>query len=113
MVKNNKLLESYLSNRKQYVDINNVKSKYKQIACEVPKVSVLGPLLFLIYINDLPNCCPSGNSRIFADDTTVFFTAKNSDEILRKGQIIMAQMNSWFIANKLTLNTSKSSFIVF
>ena len=111
--KTNKLLESYLSNRKQYVEINNVKSKYKQITCGVPQGSVLGPLLFLIYINDLPNSCPSGNSRIFADDTTVFFTAKNRDEILRKGQIIMAQMNSWFIANKLTLNTSKSSFIVF
>ena len=69
--------------------------------------------MFLIYINDLPKSCPSGNSRIFADDTTVFFNAKSSDEILRKGQLIMSQMNSWFKANKLTLNANKSSFIVF
>ena len=109
----NKLLESYLSNRKQYVEINNTKSSYKPITCGVPQGSVLGPLLFLIFINDLPNCCPSGNSRIFADDTTVFFKAKNSTEVRNKGQLIMSQMNTWFITNKLTLNASKSTFIIF
>ena len=111
--KTNKLLESYLTNRKQYVQIGNAKSKCKPITCGVPQGSVLGPLLFLIYINDLPNSCPDGNTRIFADDTTIFFNAKKSDEILRKGQLIMNKMNSWFIANKLTLNASKSTFIVF
>ena len=83
--KTNNLLQSYLSNRKQYVEINGTKSNHRPITCGVPQGSVLGPLLFLIYINDLPNCCQSGNTRIFADDTTVFFNAKNSDEILKNG----------------------------
>ena len=109
----NKLLSSYLTNRKQYVEINGHKSSFKQITCGVPQGSVLGPLLFLLYINDLPGCCPSGNFRIFADDTTVFFKAKNGNEILMKGQAIMEQMKNWLIANKLTLNAKKSSFIIF
>ena len=111
--KANQLLESYLTNRKQFVELNNHKSSYKSITCGVPQGSVLGPLLFLIYINDMPNCCPSGNTRIFADDTNVLFKAKNADEISSKGQVIMEQMNKWFMANKLTLNAKKSSFIIF
>ena len=111
--KANQLLASYLSNRKQFVELNNHKSAYKPITCGVPQGSVLGPLLFLIYINDLPNCCPLGDTRIFADDTNVLFNATNADEILRKGQVIMEQMNNWFVANKLTLNAKKSSFIIF
>ena len=74
--KTNKLLESYLTNRKQYVQIGNTKSKCKPITCGVPQGSVLGPLLFLIYINDLPNSCPDGNTRIFADNTTIFLMPK-------------------------------------
>ena len=111
--KANQLLASYLSNRKQFVELNNHKSAYKPITCGVPQGSVLGPLLFLIYINDLPNCCPLGDTHIFADDTNVLFNATNADEILRKGQVIMEQMNNWFVANKLTLNAKKSSFIIF
>ena len=105
--KANQLLESYLTNRKQFVELNNHRSSYKSITCGVPQGSVLGPLLFLIYINDMPNCCPSGNTRIFADDTNVLFKAKNADEISSKGQVIMEQMNKWFMANKLTLNAKK------
>ncbi|CAL4075314.1 unnamed protein product, partial [Meganyctiphanes norvegica] len=67
------LFESYLNNRKQYVHIDNCKSKTRSISCGVPQGSVLGPLIFLIFINDLPNCSPSGKFRIFADDTNVFF----------------------------------------
>ena len=111
--KANQLLASYLTNRKQFVEINNHKSSYRPITCGVPQGSVLGPLLFLIYINDLPNCCPLGDTRIFADDTNVLFSSKNADDILRKGQVIMEQMNNWFVANKLTLNAKKSSFIIF
>ena len=68
-----KLFTSYLSERKQYTVIEKNRSHTSKISCGVPQGSVLGPLLFLLFINDLPNCCPSGKIRIFADDTTVFF----------------------------------------
>ena len=55
------LFKSYLSNRTQYVQIENCKSKTRTVSCEVPQGSVLGPLFFLLYINDLPNCCPTSN----------------------------------------------------
>ena len=68
-----KLLKSYLSNRKQFVKIGKSKSELRQISCGVPQGSVLGPLLFILYINDLHKACSSGNTRIFADDTNIFF----------------------------------------
>ena len=69
-----RLFRSYLRNRKQYTVIENIKSKSCNINCGVPQGSVLGPLFFLLFINDLPNCCPTGSIRIFADDTNIFFS---------------------------------------
>ena len=68
-----KLFKSYLSNRNQYTVTENNKSQISNIECGVPQGSVLGPLFFILFINDLPNCCPLGKVRIFADDTNVFF----------------------------------------
>ena len=107
------LFKSYLSNRTQYVQIDNIKSKTKPITCGVPQGSVLGPLLFLLFINDIPNCCTSGNFRIFADDTNVFYKCKNTNEIVEIGKNIMTSLNDWFRANKMTLNTDKTSFTIF
>ena len=107
------LFRSYLSGRKQYVNIDNCKSKTRSITCGVPQGSVLGPLFFLLFINDLPNCCPSGKVRIFTDDTNVFFHCNSIKELIELGQTIMNQLHSWFTANKLTLNTDKSSFTIF
>ena len=107
------LFRSYLSDRKQYTVIENIKSKSCNINCGVPQGSVLGPLLFLLFINDLPNCCPTGKIRIFADDTNVFFHSNNIEDLINNAKMIMLQLNSWFVSNKLTLNTSKSSFTIF
>ena len=66
--------KNYLTGRTQYVLYNNTQSSKQYITCGVPQGSVLGPLLFLIYINDIPNCLKHSKSIVFADDTTIFAT---------------------------------------
>ena len=107
------LLESYLSDRKQFVQIEKSKSRTRSVSCGVPQGSVLGPLLFLLFINDLPVSCPMGKVRIFADDTTIFFHSDSIENIIETASTIMTQLTSWFNANKLTLNADKSSFTIF
>ena len=106
------LLNSYLSNRSQKCHIKGFLSSEKTIRCGVPQGSILGPLLFLLYINDLLQCSSKTKPRLFADDTnltasgvsvTNFEAAVNSDlENLRK----------WLIANKLSLNVAKTEFML-
>ena len=96
------IFKSYLSNRKQYVNIENCKSQTRSMSHGVPQGSVLGPLFFLLFINDLPKCCPDGKVRLFADDTTIFFHCNNINDLNLRGKNIMIQLTTWFNANKLT-----------
>merc|ERR1711915_10949 len=75
--------------------------------------SVLGPLFFILFINDLYKCCPDGKVRLFADDTTIFFHKNNIKDIIITGKLIMTQLATWLKANELTLNAEKSYFTIF
>ena len=77
----NKLLKSYLSNRKQYVSINGFDSEVKDVSCGVPQGSSLGPLLFLLYINDFRFCLSKTSSGHFADDTFIIYNSKKAKTI--------------------------------
>ena len=109
----NNLIKSYLSNRKQYVQIGDTKSNLLDINCGVPQGSVLGPLLFLIYVNDIANCNPHGLIRLFADDTNVFIESKQIESLYNDAENVLKYLDKWFRANKLTLNIEKNNFIIF
>ena len=92
--------------------MNNNKSNLRHISCGIPQGSVLVPLLFIIYINDLANCCSIGKIGIFADDTAVYFSCTDIREFLQLAITIMKQLDKWFAANLLTLNTEQSYYCI-
>jgi len=107
----NNWLQSYLSQRSQYVEINSVKSHICPIECGVPQGSILGPLLYLIYVNDIANST-SGNILSFADDTSLYISDSNLKHLFTKSNTEMHKLYEWFCANRLSLNPSKTKFIV-
>src|SRR2546425_7369994 len=107
-------LSSYLSNRQQFIVINGASSGLLTNSYGVPQGSVLGPLLFLVYINDLGsipelNACP----KLFADDTNIFVRSKNLGDLKIKGQNAINKISDWMFANNLTLNSEKSYYMIF
>ena len=102
----NCMLSPYLDNRKQYVSFNNINSSTENIECGVPQKSILGPLLFLIYINDLPNCLKT-DPRYFADDTSLLIDGKNFADVESATNSTLSHISRWMIANSLTVNPKK------
>ena len=103
---------SYLANRQQTVSVNNVTSTPVNISCGVPQGSVLGPILFLLYINDFHSCSDFFDF-LFADDTNLFSKHKSLSSLEALINVELINVNSWLCANKLSLNVDKSSFVVF
>ena len=104
------LLTNYLENRQQYVEHNQIRSSTKELKTGVPQGSVLGPFLFLIYINDLPLVFEKSKISLFADDTTVYNMGMNSEKEITED---VRKMRNWFDVNKLTLNVEKCESISF
>ena len=104
---------SYLKDRTQFVSCNNTSSVIKPISSGVPQGSVLGPLLFLIYINDLPNALKKLNFYLFADDTNLFYKSDNLDELQKTVNKELKNIVVWLNANRLALNVSKTNFVIF
>ena len=104
---------SYLSNRKQLVKVNDCNSDYVTINTGVPQGSILGPLLFLIYVNDLTRSSQIASFILYADDTNLFFSDKDVNSLIQKANTELEKVCHWFRANMLQLNSSKTKFMVF
>ena len=105
--------ESYLSSRKQFTSISVTHSEQMFISCGVPQGSILGPLLFLVYVNDINNAIKTGHPILFADDTNLLFMDKNLNRVKVSVNKEMVHISQWFIVNKLSINVAKTKFIIF
>lgn len=108
-----KWLIHYVKNRYQYVSMNGLDSKKNAIQFGVPQGSILGPLLFLVFINDLANVTHFTIPILFADDTNLLISHKDLTTLTEKLNRDLAQYSTWFQANKLSLNVKKCNFMVF
>ena len=105
--------KSYLNERLQYVFLNGESSIRKSITCGVPQGSVLGPLLFLIYINDLPNISKILDIYLFADDTNIYFEDESLKNLEKKVNKELDNLYLWLSVNRLSLNIDKTNFVIF
>ena len=103
---------SYLINVYQYVNINDTNSDYMNVLCGVPQGYVLGPILFILYINDMCNVSTLLKPVLFADDTNLFYFGKDIKELCSVVSIELDKLCKWFQVNKLSLHTSKTNFMV-
>lgn len=111
------LLNSYLCNRQQYVVFNDVYSDFKPISTGVPQGSILGPLFFIIYLNDLSRVCNMFKPVIYADDTTLFAVLEvfgiNTQELEQNINYELQLITTWFKANRLSINARKTKAMLF
>ena len=109
----NDWFKSYLTNRMQYVSINNIPSGLIKVNCRVPQGSVLGPLLFLVYINDLHNSIRFSSPFHFADDTGLLNIQDSMHAINRTLNKDLRELSFWLNANKIELHVAKTEIILF
>ena len=113
-IKGNNLrwFESYLQNRKQYITYETTKfTTFENMTCGVPQSSILGLLLFLLYINDLPNVSNILDPIMFADDTNLFYSHHNINELFTTVNKELQKLGDWFTSNKLSLKIKKLNIL--
>ena len=109
----NKWFSSYLSNRYPKVSLNGESSTTLPVSCGVPQGSILGPLLFLIYINDMNTAMQFSTVYHFADDTNLLYSCKCLKVLRKRMNKDLVLLYDWLCANRLSLNATKTEFIVF
>ena len=105
--------KSYLTDRRQSIEIDNHISKEEKTLCGVPQGSVLGPLLFLLYINDIYKCSSEFTFYLFADDTNIIYANNNLRTLESTVNSELAKVSEWLKANKLTLNIKNLTTLFF
>ena len=105
--------QSYLNNKYQFVTYNGVSSDKKEVKCGIPQGSILGPLLFLIYINDLSDVCKCSLPILFADDTNLFHRGSDLSVIENAFNKELAGISRWLKGNKPSLNLKKTHYMKF
>ena len=108
-----KLISSYLSNRKQYVNVLDAESDELPVNFGVPQGSVLGPLLFIIYINDICNVTDKGQFVLFADDTNIFVAADSKDQVYEMANLVLQAVSKYMEVNLLHINVKKCCYMYF
>ena len=104
--------KSYLENRDQKCFVNGSLSDSEFLTCGIPQGTILGPLLFILYINDLPNCLSNAVAGMHADDTHLTFACNSIETINDVMNRDLSNVNKWLVANKLNLNSSKTEFML-
>ena len=102
------MLRSYLQNRTQCVEVERTRSGLLPVHIGVPQGSILGPLLFLIYINDFPNITNNMTAYLYADDTAIFIEGDNEAHLQSLIDSTMPEIKNGFQANELSINTKKN-----
>ena len=105
--------KSYFNERQQFVVYNDISSQKITINCGVPQGSILGPLLFLLYINDICNASDILHYVLFADDTNLFYSHKNLSFLIDQVNHELLKLSDWFAANRLSINFEKTKFMIF
>jgi hypothetical protein len=103
-----KWFQNYLSDRRQRVTVRGATSSWHAVGRGVPQGSVLGPLLFNIFVNDMPNAVGSSEVNLYADDTTLYHSSKNLSDLKHTVETDVESVNKWIDDNGLVMNSTKT-----